>query len=153
MAPTRIRSATSVAAPVSRLFPLVSDYRHARSVIEGLEELRPLGEPETGEGARYAAVLHMGPTVLRASIEIVELVVNRRVTWATSGEEERVLSFEFDSEAGVTVVALTVSYEAPGGLAGLLVRPVVEEGVRRRSRETLARLEQLGLADGRAAPT
>ena len=135
-----------MAAPVGRLFPLVSDYRRARSVIDGLEELTPIGGPELGEGARYAAVLRMGPTVLRASIEIVELVVDRRVTWATSDAEERALSFEFDFTDGVTTVEMTVSYEAPGGLAGLLIRPVVEDNVRRRSRETLARIEKLGRA-------
>lgn len=145
MATTTVRTSERIAASARALFPLISDYRLAPSVIEGLETLQPLTRRTEGVGSRFRAEMRLGPTVVRAELEIVELVVDERITWASSAEDRRALTFVLTELTEVTRVELLISYAPPDGLSGLLLAPVVEETVRSKARDTLARLAQLGL--------
>ena len=117
---TTVRVNTRIPVAVPEVFPLVSRAEHAVAVIEGLEELSPIGEQDAGVGARFDAVLRLGPKTVSAQIEIAELVENRRVTWSS-----------------------TIAYERPDGLGAILLAPVVEETVRSKAHHTLARLREL----------
>ncbi|HET9091440.1 MAG TPA: SRPBCC family protein [Acidimicrobiales bacterium] len=142
MAVTSVRVSTRIDAPAEELFPLVSRHEHAVRVIDGLEQLRPLDLDGHVVGARFEAVLHLGPRTLRTEIALAELVELQLVRWVATGGDHRSLLFEFREVEEATAVRLTVSYERPGGPA-LLIAPVVEETVRARARATLDRLREL----------
>ena len=148
MAVTSVRVSTRIAARAEELFPLVSRHEHAVRVIEGLQQLRPLGLDGDVVGARYEAVLHLGPRTLRTEITLAELVPLQRVRWVGTGGDQRSLLFELRRVEEATAVRLTISYERPGG-PGLLVAPIVEETVRARARATLARLRELAAPPSR----
>ena len=138
-----VRVNTRIPVAVPEVFPLVSRAEHAVAVIEGLEELSPIGEQDAGVGARFDAVLRLGPKTVSAQIEIAELVENRRVTWSSTGGDNRSITFELREVEQITAVRLTIAYERPDGLGAILLAPVVEETVRSKAHHTLARLREL----------
>ncbi|MGO9197739.1 MAG: SRPBCC family protein [Acidimicrobiales bacterium] len=146
---TTIRATTRVPASVPDVFSLVSEPQHAVTVIEGLEKLSPIGRQVSGVGARFDAVLRLGPKTVSARIEIVELIEDRRVTWASTGGDNRSITFELREVERATAVRLTISYARAEGMSAILLAPVVEEVVRARARETLARLRELSAAQAR----
>ncbi len=149
--PTTVRCTSTIAAPASRVFALVSDYRSATAVIEGLEEMTPDGPKSAGEGASFDAVIQLGPRRVRARVRIAKLAHDASITWASSGGDDRSLTFDLHSKGpDSTEVTLTVSYNGPGGLSGLVLAPVVEQNVRSRARRSLERLSQLSLESSRA---
>jgi hypothetical protein len=138
-----VRVSTRIAADAHDLFVLVSEHRNAVRVIEGLEQLTPIGKRTRGVGARFDAILRIGPKSVRAEIEIEELVTDRLVRWRSSHGDDRSITFDFRRAEGATAVRITVTYEGPEGLSGALLAPVVEAAVRERARGTLDRLREV----------
>lgn len=134
---------TSIDAPAHQLFGLLSDYKQAEEVIEGLEGLFPIGKQTAGVGASFHAVMRLGPKTVRADIEIAELVEDRLVCWRSSNGDDRSITFELRQLESATAVRLTVAYEQSQSLSAALLSPVVEEAVRQRSRATLERMRVL----------
>ncbi len=143
-----VRVSTRIDAGAHELFVLVSEHENAMRVIEDLEELTPLGARTRGIGARFHAVLRLGPKSVNAEIEIEELVSDRLVRWRSSHGDDRSITFEFREVEELTAVRMTVTYERPEGLGAALLAPVVEEAVRSRARGTLGRLRELARHDG-----
>lgn len=137
-----IREKATVSTSPERLFECLADYECAEVFIEGLEELKPAGDQTAGEGASFDAVLKLGPRTLRTTIEIAKLDPGRSITWASQGDDGQSLTFDLQAEPGGTAVSLTVSYEEPGGLAGTLIAPFVEQTVRQRATGALERLAE-----------
>lgn len=137
-----IRVSMRIEAEVHRLFALVSQHENAVRVIEGLETLTPVGGRTRGVGSRFEAVMRLGPKTVRSEIEIAEIRPDRLVRWE-SPAEARSLTFEFRSVGEATAVRLTVTYERPAGVGGLLAGPLVEETIRGRARRTLQRMKEL----------
>ncbi|MHB1988386.1 MAG: SRPBCC family protein [Acidimicrobiales bacterium] len=143
---TTVRSTTTLRASPREVFELLSDYERAGLVIEGLKELSPVGGQASGVGARFQAIMHLGPKTVTAQIELTDLVQDRLVTWAAVDGDNRSISFELDETEDkavamrLTTVALTITYERGDGLPATLLAPVVQESVRSRARDTLQRL-------------
>jgi uncharacterized membrane protein len=137
-----VRAETTIAAPVAKLFDCLADFECAEVFIEGLEQLTPKGSRTAGEGAQFDAVLKVGPRTLRTTIEIAALEPGRSITWTSAGDEGQSLIFDLRPEDGETSVSLTVTYEEPGGIGGILVAPFVEQTVRQRSASALERLRE-----------
>ncbi len=137
---TAVRVNTRIPAAVPVVFSLVSEAEHAVAVIDGLEQLSPIGRQDAGVGARFDAVLRLGRQTVSAQIEIAELVENRRITWSSTGGDNRSITFELREVEQSTAVRLTVVYERPEGLSAILLAPVVEETVRSKAHHTLSRL-------------
>jgi len=137
-----VRAQTTIAAPAAKLFDCLADFECADVFIEGLEQLTPRGEKNAGEGAQFDAVLKVGPRTLRTTIEIAALEPGRSITWTSAGADGQSLIFDLRPEGGGTSVSLTVTYEEPGGIGGVLVAPFVEQTVRQRSTSALERLRE-----------
>jgi uncharacterized membrane protein len=135
-----VRASATILAPAEALFECLADYKRAEVFIEGLEELTPSGPQTTGEGARFEAVLHVGPRVLRTTIIIASLVAGRAITWSSVGADRQSLVFELAQTDDETAVSLEISYEEPGGVAGALLAPFVRQTVERRANTALKRL-------------
>jgi uncharacterized membrane protein len=138
-----VRVSRRLGSPVHELFVLVSEAEHAVDVIEGLEQMTPIGELAAGVGARYRAALRVGPKTVQADIELEELIEDRLVRWRASNGDERSITFELRPVEDHTAVRITVTYERADGLSATLLAPVVEEAVRERARKTLDRLAAL----------
>jgi carbon monoxide dehydrogenase subunit G len=139
---TRIQLSTTVAASPAALFARVTDYSNVPAFIEGLQQLRPAGQATTGTGALFDAVMKIGPSTFHSKVEITEYETDRRVTWSASGGQAQAVTFDLDPIATGTRVVVEVRYERPGGIAGSLLAPVIEQAVRVRARNALGRLEQ-----------
>jgi len=139
---TRIQLSATVAASAAAVFARVTDYANVPAFIEGLQLLTPAGLATTGTGALFDAVMKIGPSTFHSKVEITEYEPDRRVTWAASGGQAQAVTFDLDPIATGTRVVVEVHYERPGGLAGTLLAPVVEQAVRVRARNALGRLEQ-----------
>jgi uncharacterized membrane protein len=139
-----IRASETIDVPAEVLFEKIADYRSAQRLIDGLDSMVPRGSVTSGKGARFVAVMRVGPRTFRATIEITDYEAPHRLTWSSAGREAQALRFEFTEQATVggstTRVTLEVSYERPGGVAGILAAPVVERTVRTRVHSTLERL-------------
>jgi len=138
---TKVQVSETIEATAEALFDCVADYAVAPLFIEGLQRLTPVGPSTTGEGARFNAVMKVGPSTFHATIEISEYVENRRVTWSSSNGRSQAVTFELEPSGDSTKVVLEVTYERPSGLPGALVAPVVDETVRLRAHGALRRLK------------
>jgi len=135
-----VRSHAMIAARAETIFDCLADYQCADVFIEGLEQLTPTGPRTTGAGARFEAVLRVGPRMLSTTIEIASLEPGRSITWTSAGDGGHSLTFDLHLRHDVTSVTLTVSYEEPGGIAGSVIAPFVEITVRDRATGVLERL-------------
>jgi uncharacterized membrane protein len=139
---TTVSATENIRASAVDLFDCVADYAVAPLFIEGLHRLTPVSSNTSGEGARFDAVMRVGPRTFRTTVEITAYEEGRLVTWASAGGHSQSLTFELIAGAASTKVVLDISYEQPGGLAGVLTAPVVEETVRIRARSALRRLQE-----------
>jgi uncharacterized membrane protein len=135
-----VRASETIEASALSLFDCVADYAVAPLFIEGLQRLTPVSSSTSGEGARFDAVMRVGPKTFRTTIEIKAYEEGRLVTWASTSGQAQELTFELIAEGKATRVVVEISYEKPGGLTGVLTAPVVEETVRSRARTALRRL-------------
>lgn len=138
---THVHVSEMIEAPAAAVFDCVADYAVAPLFIEGLQRLTPVGPTTTGEGARFDAVMKVGPTTYHATVEITEYEENRRVTWASSNGRSQAVTFKLEPSNDATKVVLEVTYERPSGVAGALLAPVVDETVRLRAHGALRRLK------------
>lgn len=138
---TRVQVSDKISAAPESVFDCVSDYAVAPLFIEGLQRLTPVGGRTTGEGARFDAVMKVGPSTYHTTIEITAYEENRRVTWASSNGRSQSVTFDLEPVGSETKVSLEVTYERPTGIAGAVVAPVVDETVRARARGALRRLQ------------
>lgn len=139
---TTVSATETIGASAVALFDCIADYAVAPLFIEGLQRLTPVSSSTSGEGARFDAVMRVGPRTFRTTIEITAYEEGHLVTWASAGGRSQVLTFELVPEGKATKVVLDISYEKPGGLAGVLAAPVVEETVRSRAHSALRRLRE-----------
>jgi uncharacterized membrane protein len=137
-----IRAQATIPAPADTLFACLADYERADVFIEGLEQLHPIRTQTTGEGAQFAAVLRLGMRTLRTTIEITSVELGRRITWSSAGDDGQSLTFELQPVPEGTTIDLAVAYEEPGGIAGALIAPFVEQTVERRAITALERLRK-----------
>jgi carbon monoxide dehydrogenase subunit G len=137
-----VSSRAKIAATPEALLACLADYKRAGVFIEGLERLTPTGRQTKGEGAQFEAVMKVGPRTLRTTTVIASLVPKRSITWSSTGDNGQSLSFELDPDQDETTVSLTIEYQEPGGIAGALIAPFVEQTVQHRADTALVRLKE-----------
>lgn len=140
--PVTVRSRATIPVAAKTLYGFLADFRHAEVFIDGLERLQPIGDQTEGVGAQFEAAIRVGPTSFETTLEIEELEDEHRITWTSVGEHPQTLSFTLADGQGATSVELAISYEEPGGIAAILVAPLVEQTVQRRAEAALASLRQ-----------
>ncbi|MHB8245632.1 MAG: SRPBCC family protein [Acidimicrobiales bacterium] len=142
--PIAIRVSKRLPAPATTLFVLVSRYENAVRVIDGLKSMVPAGAQTSGVGARFDAMIRVGPRVVQARVELAEMAEDRLVRWVATEGDDRSILFELKPVAETTTaVRLTITYQRAAGLGASVLAPVVEEAVRSRAKRTLDRLGDL----------
>jgi len=139
---TTVRVSGQYHAAPATLFACVADYQVAPLFIDGLERLSPLTEVTSEEGARFEAVMRVGPKTFRTTVEITEYDPDHLVTWASAGGQQQHLTFKLVPDGESTKVLLEVSYERLSGFTGVLMAPVVEETVRAHAHGALRKLRR-----------
>jgi len=139
---TMVSASERIEASADFIFDCVADYAVAPLFIEGLQRLTPVGRGTSGEGARFDAVMRVGPRTFHTKIEITAYEEGRLVTWASASGQSQSVTFELVPDKQATKVSVEISYEKPTGLAGVFTAPVVEETVRSRAHSALRRLRQ-----------
>lgn len=137
-----VTAAMTIGAPADELFDCVGDYAVAPLFIEGLQRLTPVSSKTSGEGARFDAVMRVGPRTFHTTIEITQFEEGHLVTWASTTGQKQSLKFELVPDRKGTKVVVEISYEKPTGIAGALTAPIVEETVRSRAQSALRRLRE-----------
>jgi uncharacterized membrane protein len=139
---TTVSASETIEASAATLFDCVGDYAVAPLFIDGLQRLTPVSSNTSGEGARFDAVMRVGPSTYRTTIEITAYEEGRLVTWSSTSGEPQVLTFKLIPDGKSTRVVVEISYEKPGGLAGVLTAPIVEQTVRSRARSALRTIRE-----------
>lgn len=118
------------AAPRTRVFDYVADYRNTHEWLYGIKKFEPLTEVTRGLGARFDAIGHVGITI-KTTVECDEFV---------EGEVFRTRSIKGFSistgwrfaevDATTTKVTGEFSYELAGGIAGRAASKLIEPAIK-----------------------
>lgn len=136
-----VRHSAVSAVPVDVAFAYINDYRNVPHWMFGVSEFYPDGEFDQGLGATFDAAMQIGPSTVRAKLEITEWEKDRVITLASLGDVANSSTWEFTRTADEkTELTVDFAYKLPDGLAGkalgLVVGPFIENAVR-NSEETL----------------
>ena len=114
----------------ARLFTTATRFEHA-------------GGPETGLGARYQLRLHVGSAHVGSLIEVVECDGPGDLAWTSiTGLDMRGRWRLRETDDGRTRASLRLSYQAPGGVLGMVADRAGGPMISGSLRETLERLKR-----------
>lgn len=117
----RVERKAEVAAPAESVWALVTDPATIPRIFSGVTRWEVQGERERGLGARYVMRLRVRAAEVGSLVEVVEYDEPRDMAWTSiTGLDQRVRWRLREHEPGLTEVALRLSYQAPGGLLGLV---------------------------------
>lgn len=141
----RIETRRPVAAPPAQVWEVVSD----PYVIGGLTDVLIVEELEAGStpgvGARYRALLRVGPVPVGGNVEIIEFNPPRDLAWTTlTGVDHRLRLRLRDRPEGGTWLTLRFSYDSPGLLgvvADVVSYPMVRSAINDLLEHVVARVE------------
>ena len=141
----RVNASTQVAAPIERVWAIVSDPTRALRYMSGVTRLDIAGDPPTGLGARYRMLLLVGSAEVGGLIEIVEWEVPCELAWhSVTGIDQRGRFRLREAPGGRTRVELRLAYGVAGsGLSGWLAERIAAPTVRGHLRTSLQQLKRL----------
>ena len=114
-------------APVDVAFAYVDDYRNATDWMFGLAAFEPVGEQVQGLGAVFDGTFAIKPVKLHSTIEVTAWEQDALIAFESIKGFRNWSSWRFEAlEPARTRVAVTFSYELPGGLAGKALGRVLE---------------------------
>lgn len=112
--------------------------------MASLERWETVTEGPVGVGSRFTAHWKIGSVPIGGVVEIVEFDARRDLAWiGITGVTLRGRFRLRDSNDGRTKVTFRLSYEAPGGVLGLVADWVAARQVGRTMSETLKRLKAM----------
>ena len=141
----RIETRLPVAATPDEAWPVVSDpcVIGALSDTFLVEELEPGSKP--GVGARYRALLRVGPVPVGGNVEIIEFNEPHDMAWTTlTGVDHRLRIRLRDREEGGIWLTVRFAYDSPGLLgvvADLASFPTVRNAIHGLLRQMVERVE------------
>ncbi len=144
----RIEIRRPVAATPDEVWATVSDpcVIGALSDILIVSELDPGTKP--GVGARYRALLRVGPVPVGGNVEIIEFNPPRDMAWTTlTGVDHRLRLRLRDRSEGGTWLSIRFSYDSPGllgGVADVASYPIVRSAIHDLLRHIVTRVETDG---------
>ncbi|MGE2836205.1 SRPBCC family protein [Mycobacterium sp. SMC-4] len=122
----------------------VSDPGCYPEFMASLERWEIVTEDEAGIGSRYTVHWKVGSVPIGGVVEVVEFDEARDLAWVgITGVTLRGRFRLRPTDDGRTKVTFRLSYEAPGGLLGLIADRVAANQVGRIMNQTLDRLKQL----------
>jgi hypothetical protein len=141
----RIEIRRPVAATPDEVWATVSDpcVMGALSDTFLVEELEPDTKPDVG--ARYRALLRVGPVPVGGNVEIIEFNPPHDMAWTTlTGVDHRLRLRLRDRPDGGTWLSIRFSYDSPGflgGVADLASYPMVRSAIHDLLRHIVTRVE------------
>ena len=140
----RIEERITIRCRPSELWDRVGDpSRYAELMGEGARWERLGTTGPIGVGARYSMRMRVGSAQVGGVVEVVECDPGRDLAWTSiTGVEQRGRWRLRELQPGVTTVTLRLSYQAPGGLWGLLADRLSAGMVRAGLRRTLGALRE-----------
>ena len=137
------RAKRHIATTPEAAFEFVSDYRHARQVLDGVTRWQPLMDVTTGRGARFEVEMSTLGIPLRSVLVLDQWKPPTRIGWRSeSGLIRQTGRWSFTPEREGTTVELAISYEPPGAALGSILAAGVGGLVTRRLEQALERMAQ-----------
>ncbi|HEX8066770.1 MAG TPA: AMP-binding protein [Thermoleophilaceae bacterium] len=139
----RVDEQVVVDAPIEVVWGVVSDLPCFARLVPSVTRWEHAGGPETGLGARYQLRMQIGSAQVGSLVEAVECDAPGDLAFTSiTGLEQRVRWRLREQDDGQTKVTLRLSYQAPGGVLGLISDRVGAPLVRGNLREGLEQLKR-----------
>lgn len=152
----RVGASVHVAAPIERVWSIISDPERMLSFMSGVTRWEVVSEQPTGLGARYRMLIRVGAAEVGGLIEVVEWSEPCELAWTSvTGVDQRGRWRLREAPGRRTRVELRLAYGVagsgiPGWVAERIAAPTVSGHVRRSLRQ-LARLVEYEQLRARAA--
>src|SRR3954468_290000 len=139
----RVEEQICVDASPEDVWRLIEDFDNYDRLIAGITRWESEDKRRRGKGSRYQMRMQVGSAQVGSLIEIVEFDEPHDLAWTSiTGLDQRGRWRLREQDDGQTKVSLRLSYQAPGGLLGLLSDRVSQPLVRGNLRESLKRIKQ-----------
>jgi uncharacterized membrane protein len=140
----RLQRRVNIDADRSAVWKRVSDPACYPDFMANLERWDAANEGPLGIGSRYTVHVKIGSVPIGGVIEVVEFDERRDLAWiGITGITQRGRFRLRDCPDGRTQVSFRLSYEAPGGILGLIADRVAARQVGRTMTQTLENLKDL----------
>jgi uncharacterized membrane protein len=141
----RASARTTVAAPIEKVFEIVSDPGRVLSFMSGVTRWEVVSDEPRGLGARYRMLFRIGSAEVGGLIEVVEFDEPRDMAWTSvTGVDQRGRYRLRAAPGGRTRVELRLAYGVAGaGLSGWLAERIAGPTVTSHLRRSLQQLKQL----------
>jgi acyl-CoA synthetase (AMP-forming)/AMP-acid ligase II/uncharacterized membrane protein len=139
----RVEEDICVDASPEDVWAIIEDPACYTQLVAGITRWDVEGRKEKGLGARYSMRMEVGSAQVGSLIEVVEFDPPGDLAWTSiTGLDQRGRWRLREQDDGQTKVSLRLSYQAPGGLLGLISDRVSQPMVRGNLRESLKRLKR-----------
>ncbi len=141
----RVSAGTQVAAPIERVWSIVSDPERALNFMSGVTRWEVASDQPTGLGARYRMLMRVGSAEIGGLIEIVEWDAPTDLAWTSVLGVDQRGRFRLRARSGNrTRVELRLAYGVAGaGPWGWAAERIAAPIVRGHLRRTLQQLNRL----------
>ena len=117
----RVEESILIDAGIDRVWDVVYDVPKYKNWMAGITRWDVEGRKRKGLGARYAMRMEVGSAEVGSLIEIVECDDTGDLAWTSiTGLDQRGRWRLREREGEGTEVSLRISYQAPGGILGLI---------------------------------
>jgi uncharacterized membrane protein len=140
----RVGATTHIAAPMERVWTMVSDPERVLSFMSGVTRWEVLSDHPAGLGARYRMLFRVGAAEVGGLIEVVEWNEPCELAWTSvTGLDQRGRWRLRAAPGGRTRVELRLAYGVAGsGISGWLAEMIAAPTVSRHIRRTLEQLKR-----------
>lgn len=140
----RVEAQTEVATARARVWDHVSDPAGWPRFMAGVTRCVAVrGEPSKGSRARFDLLMQVGSAEVGGEVEIVEFDGPGDMTWVSvTGPTQRGRWRLRELAPNRTAVTLRLSYQAPGGMLGLVADRLAARAIRGNLRRSLANLKE-----------
>jgi fatty-acyl-CoA synthase len=140
----RIEESIRIDASCEDIWDVVTDPAQYLAIGDGITRWEPQGDKERGLGARYSMRIRAGSAEVGGLVEVVEWDEGADMAWnSVTGIAQRGRWRLRRADDGSTKVSLRLSYQAPGGVLGMLSDRLSAPTVRGSLRRTLQNLKAL----------
>jgi uncharacterized membrane protein len=141
----RVSASTGIAAPIERVWEIVSDPTCALSFLSGVTRWEVASDEATGLGARYRVLFRVGSAEVGGLIEVVEWDPPCDLAWTSvTGIDQRGRFRLRRGSSGQTRVELRLAYGVAGsGLSGWIAERVAAPTMRGHLERSLQQLKRL----------
>jgi uncharacterized membrane protein len=141
----RVGAQVQIAAPIERVWAIVSDPECMLSFMSGITRWEVVSEEPTGLGARYRMLLRVGSAEIGGLIEVVEWNEPCDLAWTSvTGIDQRGRWRLRELQRGYTKAEIRLSYGVAGaGPAGWLAERIGAPAVTGHLKRSVQQLKRL----------